>query len=763
LGAGAVGLAAVLWPLPERALSPLYSRVVLARDGSLLRAYLSRDEKWRFRARLDELPAHLASGLICLEDKRFFYHPGVDPLALGRALAQNTASRRVVSGASTLTMQVARLLEPRPRTLSAKILEAWLALRLESRFSKREILELYLSYAPFGANIEGIEAASQRYFLKSARHLSPSEAAFLLLLPQAPRRWEAREKVDLARLRNRNLERLRDCGVISEADLARFSRDPVPDWRAAFEVHAPHFADWVSAGAENQDRIVSTVDRGMQKSVEELVGRREARLRELGIVNVGLLAVDNATGEVRVAIGNFDYTRDDDGQKFASFLVPRSPGSLLKPFLFGRLVEAGQMLPETLLEDVPIDVKGYEPKNYNGEFQGLIEARLALAHSLNVPWVRALRDYGVEAFLDDLLSSGLQTPQKREEIGLSLVVGAMEANLKDLVMLYRALADDGRMRRLAVREAEAKRLESFPWMNPGAAHLVREALKIRGRPDFAIDPEYLASPTVRWKTGTSQGNRDAWAIGFDPEWTVGVWLGNLDQRASPSLVGPEVAAPLMFDALALLRQKSPAGSGRPWLPSSLETVEVCAFSGLPAGPSCRHRKQVIGIKGLALRKSCPYHHDILVDEKSGLRITKECETKKMRPVLKSALELSPDLADWARRHLSGAELSPAFHRSCRTRPVASGRLAILTPEPVTYVLHSAEVSRRGKGEPWMSLPLRLKSFEARERWRCFLNGRPVPTRSGAPEILLQVGVGDHVLLCSDEQGRSDQVAFSVER
>jgi penicillin-binding protein 1C len=536
--------------------------------------------------------------------------------------------------------------------------------------------------------------------------------------------------------------------------LERYSRDPVPAWRADFDEHAPHLADWIKS-ARRDDRVITAIDPVIQRSLEEHVAANEAKLREVGVVNIGLIAVENATGEIRAAIGNFDAKRDGDAQRFASFQVARSTGSLLKPFLFERLLESGDILPETLLEDVPLDLNGYQPQNYNGEFLGLVEARMALAHSYNVPWIRALRDYGVDAFYSFLTSSGLKTPQKAGDVGVSMIVGGMQANLKDLAMIYRALADDGQMRPLGIFLDEGRALKPWAWMNPAAVHLVREALKIRGRPDFAIDPHYLSNPSIRWKTGTSQGNRDAWAIGFDPEWTVAVWLGNLDERASPALIGPELAAPIMFDSFSRIRRHAPQ-MGREWEPVGTEMVEVCAFSGLPAGPACPHTKQVLGIRGLAMRKRCPYHQHILVDGKSGMRITRECLTSAMKPAVRAALDLPPDVADWTRKQIPGLELSPAFHPACVSRPAAKGGLQILSPEPKSYILVAAE-TRQTKAGRFLELPLRLKTATATGRWRCYLDGEG--WTGGA---VLRLPLGDHSLLCADEQGRSDQVEFSVD-
>lgn len=748
------------WPLPQKASRPEFSRVVQARDGTLLRAYLSPDEKWRFRVDLDELPTHLTEGLLCLEDQYFRWHPGVNPLAVGRALTQNWQSGRQVSGASTLTMQVARLIEPAPRLWSNKIREALRAIRLETQLSKKEILNLYLSYAPFGGNLEGIEAAAQRYFGKSARLLSAAESAFLLLLPQSPRRWSDQRALDLKKLRDSRLQRFAECGVLGADELQTALKQPIPEWRGSFQMYAGHLSDWALSLVKG-DHIVTTIDFNLQKSLEELASAQEADLRAAGILNIGLVVVDNKSGEILAGVGNFDIRRKGDAQQFNSLLVPRSTGSLLKPFLYARLLESGDLLPESLMEDVPLDLNGYRPQNYSGEFQGLVEARMALAHSLNVPWIKALKDYGVDAFMAHLMSSGLRSPQKLTDVGVSMTVGGLQANLADMVMLYRSVAADGEMRPLTLIEGESARHPSWSWMHPGAAHLVREALNIRGRPDFAIDPRHLVHSRVRWKTGTSQGNRDAWAIGFDPSFTVGVWLGNLDQRAVPALVGPEVSAPIMFDAFSRIKRRAFVTNDE-WYASGTEMVDVCSFSGLPRGPACPHTKSILGLKGLALRTRCPYHQDILIDEKSGLRITRECEGPGMRAQVRSVLDLTPDAAAWTRAHLPGLELSPRFHSACVDRPVARGGLQILSPQSTSYVLHKAAGGDR------LNIPLRLKTAQASVNWRCFLNGAAMSEAEADAGVgadlgaLISVPPGEHSLLCSDEQGRSDQVEFSVE-
>jgi penicillin-binding protein 1C len=474
-------------------------------------------------------------------------------------------------------MQVARLLEPKKRTLSSKIIEALRALQLEAQLSKSEILDLYLTYAPFGANIEGLEAASYRYFKKPSKFLAPGELAFLLLLPQSPHRWDRKSVSSLETKRAQVLDRLLACDVISAEDRDQALTSPIPEWRSSFESHAEHLSDLVPAKQPSNTsfNIQTTLDYQIQSSIEDLIHHSEASLRAKGILNVSVLVLDNPSGELRAAIGNFDFYRSSDNQKMTGFNTFRSTGSLLKPFIFARLIEAGQMLPATLLEDVPIDVEGYEPKNYDGQFSGLVEAQLALSNSLNVPWVKQLRDHGIDGFLTFLLNSGMRSSLTRDKLGLSIAIGGLETTQWDLLMLYRALARDGKIKPIRWLRNEPSR-DEWQWLHPGAVELTRDALAIRGRPDFAIDPSYLKQSDIRWKTGTSQGNRDAWAIGFTARYTIAVWLGNLDYAPAPALVGPEVSAPILFDAFSRIRNidKEPLHQ---WNHRHTEQVEVCIF------------------------------------------------------------------------------------------------------------------------------------------------------------------------------------------
>ena len=757
-------LALIAIPLPDGA-RPKLSRTVVFEDGTLLRAYLTDDQKWRLPVVLSSLPAHLTEGLICLEDRRFRYHPGIDPIAAARAFRQNANAGRTVSGASTITMQVARLMDPKPRTWGAKLEEALRAIHLDAKLSKDELLGLYLTYAPFGANVEGIEAAAQRYFRKPASLLSPGEAAFLFLLPQAPQRWDKRPEEALIAMRGRVLDRWRDCGLLSEGDAKAASAERLPAYRAAFDEHSEHFADFVVKQPTIPGSLVkTTLSRDVQGAIESYVESIRERYREKGIRNVGIVVVDNETSSIKALVGNFKYHDALEEQKIASFSAFRSTGSLLKPVLYAKLIELGEMLPETLLEDVPLDIEGYDPKNYDGTFSGLVEAEQALAHSFNVPFVRGLQSMGLENFLASLFESGLKTNLPKEKLGLSAIIGGLQANLLDLTQMYTAFARNGRLRALNFLAGETAAKEDWQWLHPGAVALTNRALKIRGRPDFSIDPSYLRDESrVHWKTGTSQGRRDAWCIGFDERFTVGVWVGNLDNAASPAIVGSEAAAPIMFDVFSRVRSGLGVAPSVTDLASvsdarELAPVDVCAFSGLPIGDGCPSKKTVLGIKGMVPHRRCPYHHEVLVDARSGYRINQECKSEKMEPALRSVLSLPSTVNLWASKSFPNLQLSPPYHPSCVERSVEKGRIKILSPgQGSHYVLHS------GTNGSSLTLPLKVRTPDlGQAEAQCFLNGEPLKSSSHEFDRVISVGAGAHHVLCVDKLGRADNVKFWVE-
>lgn len=627
LGAILLGLAAAwLVPLPERLGLPSSPEVRYA-DGSVAHVLLSADEKWRVAARLDEVDPDYVAALYVIEDARFRWHPGVDPLAVARAAAQDLAAGRIVSGASTLTMQVARLSEPRPRTFASKGIEALRALQLEARWDKDAILEAYLTFLPFGRNVEGLPAAAWWFFGHGPEELSAPEIATLLAVPQDPTRRHP-SPANAARLRAARDGIARRLWAEGSPELAATLAAPVPERIAPPPRATPHAARWMLARSGGEGRVRSTLDRGVSGVAERVLGRAEPGLLAAGIHGAAVVVVEHATGELRALVGGTDFFAAHPGAQLPAFDEPRSPGSTLKPLLYAVGVDEGRLLPDRLLADAPVAYGGYTPENYDGGWAGMVRAEDALSRSLNVPFVNLLSEVGVEPFLGKLRAAGARHLDRRPgHYGLSVVAGGIELTPLEVAGLYAALAGDGTWKALRWRadQPSAGELRLF---SPGAAWLTRKALRLRDRPDFP-DRSLLARdpPRIHWKTGTSYGNRDAWAVGSGRRYTAAVWLGNLDQAPSPRLVGAEVAAPLLFDLLEGLDDGLDAEDRAP---PDLRPVEVCALSGHLPGTLCPERRFVPALAARVPPDRCPLHRPYEVDADTGLRLTAVCSEPHAR-------------------------------------------------------------------------------------------------------------------------------------
>lgn len=756
IGCLLAGIALSVAPLPD-GIPPALSPVVYSAEGVVLRAYLNDEDKWRLPIALEQVPPFFLKGLICLEDKRFFSHPGVDPLALGRAVWQNLRHSRIVSGGSTISMQVVRLLEPRPRRLFSKFIEALRALQLDWRLSKSDILRLYLTYAPYGGNVEGLAAASHVYFGHAARTLTHAEAAFLYLLPQAPARWTTYARHQWRRARQQVLDRLVDCGVFTPQETRLAQQAAVPETRRRFPLQAAHLADYLRRLYPEQRRFRSTIAVDVQRFLERLVRRLQPELAANGIHNIAILVIENATRAVRGAIGNIDYLDADHAQQIAAFDVPRSPGSTLKPFLYALALDRAMMLPESLLLDVPTRFKRYAPANFSGTYRGLVRAETALSQSLNIPFVRLLQRLGMDHFLSFLELGGLHIATDRRELGLSLIIGGIEVTPLELANLYVNLARGGH--RGAIRFLSASRTleDGSSWLSPGAVLLTNRALAKRDRPDFPRRKDVVDDGSdIRWKTGTSQGRRDAWSIGYDNRFTVLVWLGNLDQRPSAALTGAGRAAPIMFEILEAVRTPAPRHPGLLQHPGRyLEDVEICAFSGDRASPFCPVTRAGLAIRGRVPAPTCRFHTRILRDLDSGMRVLRGCD-RGMQTEFASVLTMPPSVLTWMDTLLRGQELLPPFHPRCRQVPVTGGAVDIRSPVDGARYLVLPSFGKRA-----VSLPLDLDVSGASDDVRCLLNGQPVSLESMAFGRVLQLGSGVYHLFCSNIDGASDEVHFEV--
>jgi penicillin-binding protein 1C len=521
-----------------------YSHVVLDRDGRLLRAYATKEGRWRLPATVQDVDPRFLKLLFAYEDKRFWTHHGVDPQALMRAALQFVTSGHIVSGGSTITMQVARLLEPRRhRSLLAKLHQIARAFELEHALSKNEILSLYLTFAPYGGNLEGVRAASLAYFGKEPRKLSLAQAALLVALPQSPelRRPDRHAKAARA-ARDRVLDRVAAAGVVPRDEIAHAKVRDVPHARKELPTLAPHISDHIVSEEPNVRVHRLTIAALLQKKLQELA--RE-RARAIGPkISVAILAVDNATGEVRARVGSADFFDAERAGQVDMTQALRSPGSTLKPFIYGLGFEDGLIHPETLIDDRPVRYGSYVPENFDLTFQGTVTVRRALQMSLNVPAIAVLDKVGVNRLGARLTQAGAGLVLLSGEApGLAIGLGGVGITLSDLVMLYTGLARLGSAVPLTERAGHATRT-TRRLLDPVAAWYVGNIL-IGAPPPLNAPPGRIA-----YKTGTSYGYRDAWAVGFDGRITIGVWVGRPDGAPVPGLVGRSAAAPILFDAFA---------------------------------------------------------------------------------------------------------------------------------------------------------------------------------------------------------------------
>ncbi len=591
-----------------------YSTVVVDRQGELLGARIADDGQWRFPP-CDSVPEKFAIALLQFEDRRFYRHPGVSPHAMVRAVVQNIIEGRTVSGASTITMQLARMSRRKPRNLWQKCVEMLLATRIEARYTKDEILCLYASHAPFGGNVVGIDAAIWRYFGNDGSDLSWAEAATLAVLQNSPSLIHpGRNRNALLDKRNRLLRRLADVGYLSEFDYELSLDEPLIDKPLPLPCHAPHLVAWHDA-VDHGRKTVTAIDLSLQQQITDITDRWARELRTIGVNDLAAVVMDVATGEIIAYCGNADIERDRPGVQVDIARSPRSSGSILKPLLYCAALQEGEILPDALLPDVPSHFSGFSPQNFDSQFIGAVAASDALSRSLNVSNVHLLRDFGVMRFVEMLRKAGLTTLTRHaDDYGLSLILGGGEVTLAEITALYTRLA------------ACYQTGEEFVLSDKMALWYTFEALRRVDRPDELDWHRVSSVQNIAWKTGTSYGSRDAWAVGVTPRYAVGVWAGNAEGQASPDLTGARTAGPVMFDIFNLL----PASE---WFtaPDGQDGVyaEVCMHSGFLAGRDCTDTISMLLPRNALRSPVCPYHRSVVVSLDEKYRIEDRSELTKV--------------------------------------------------------------------------------------------------------------------------------------
>ena len=635
-------------------------------DGELLSARITVDGQWRFPD-CDSVPLKVSQCIRYYEDQYFRAHPGVNPVSLTKALFRNIRERRIVSGGSTITMQVVRLSRKgKPRTVTQKIIEILLSFRLELSLDKEEIFRLYASHAPFGGNVVGIDAAAWRYYGRPAFKLSWGEAATLAVLPNAPSLiYPGKNQELLLAKRNGLLEKLEEKGLLDPTgcDLAR--SEPLPVKPHPLPQITPHLLDRAEKDGYRGRRVVTSIDRGLQERLINLVERHHQHLQQNEIHNAAVLIIHIPERKVIAYVGN-TASGDERSGRFVDIIgAPRSSGSILKPLLYTFMLDEGEILPDNLVPDIPTHISGYSPLNFDRSYSGAVPSGTALVRSLNVPAVRMLRRYGLEKFHSKLQTLGFSTiGQGPGHYGLTLILGGAEVCLWDLCRVYSGMA--GSLNHIEEYEYRydpgeyvspsyiSENRESDPGNTNRTPHLKSsgmmsaasiwqcfETLTELERPTQEGSWEqFSSSKTIAWKTGTSFGYRDAWAIGLNPDYLAGVWVGNADGEGRSGLTGVNVAAPLMFDAFGLL--PTTAWFEPPY--GEMTDIEICTRSGFRAGPDCDEVEiRMVPEAGVKM-EACPYHRIIHLDQQEQFRVHSDCyETDQM---VNTSWFLLPPVMEW---------------------------------------------------------------------------------------------------------------------
>ncbi|QXA94301.1 penicillin-binding protein 1C [Citrobacter braakii] len=740
-----------IWPLPLHEVDP--ARVVVAYDGTPLWRFADADGIWRYPVTIDEVSPRYLEALINYEDRWFWKHPGVNPFSVLRAAWQDLSSGRVVSGGSTLTMQVARLLDPHPRTFGGKFRQLWRALQLEWHLSKRDILTLYLNRAPFGGTLQGVGAASWAYLGKSPAQLSYSDAALLAVLPQAPSRLRPDRWPDRAEAaRNKVLERMATQGVWPARQVQESREEPV--WLAPRQMPqlAPLFSRMM-LGKSRSDKIVTTLDAGLQRQLEELAQNWKGRLPARS--SLAMIVVDHTDMSVRGWVGSVDMNDDSRFGHVDMVNAIRSPGSVLKPFIYGLALDDGLIHPASLLQDVPRRTGDYRPGNFDSGFHGPVSMSEALVRSLNLPAVQVLEAYGPKRFAASLRNVGLPLYLPAGAApNLSLILGGAGARLEDMAAAYSAFARQGKAGKLRLQPDDP--LLERPLMSVGAAWIIRRIMADEAQPL----PDNALSRVVplAWKTGTSYGYRDAWAIGVNARYVMGIWTGRPDGTPVVGQFGFASAVPLLNQVNNLLLSR---GTNQPEdpRPESVSRGVVCWPGGqslAPGDSNCRRRLATWLLDGsqpptLLLPEQegvSGIRFPVWLDDE-GKRVAADCPQAREQTLIVWPLPLEPWLPESERR---GARLPPV---SATCPPL--GQDALL-PLQLTGVRDGAIVKRL-PGSALASLPVQTSGGTGDRWW--FLNGERLDER-GRRLTLRLATKGDYQLLVMDDAGQVATVRFSLQ-
>lgn len=730
-----------------------YSTVVLDNEGGLLGAHIAQDEQWRF-PKPDSLPKDYIEALLVYEDQQFYQHPGVNPVSLFQALVQNIQSGRIIRGGSTISMQVIRMSRGNPaRTIPEKMYEIILATRLELALTKEEILLEYAAHAPYGGNVVGIEAACWRYFGRSLHELSKAECAMLAVLPNNPALIHlGRNRNALQTKRNLLLEDLHVHGFLDETEKSLAQAEELPLRPLKMPTAAMHLSAHLNQTQKGK-RTQTTIDKTLQNNINFLLKKHQRSLVANHIYNASILITEVETGNIVAYLGNGPSAPHDQARFVNMVNAARSTGSVIKPFLFNSLLNSGELLPNMLIPDIPVFFNGFHPKNYNKTYDGAVPASVALTRSLNVPAVLMLKEYGIENFRLDLRKWGFASVNKPSSFyGLSLILGGAEVTLWELTANYRKMA------LLSKQEEHAQVMgylnnrtsTSLPAFHAGGSYLTLKTIRDLTRPSNEIGWKAFSTKNIAWKTGTSFGHRDAWAVGVSNNYVVGIWVGNSSGEGRASLTGIDAAAPILFDVYGVLDKGN-------WIEppyEALEKISLCKQSGHPTSENCHETYQGDKLTGVENYEACPYHRKIFIDEFSQYRVHADCyPPQKMKT--ETVFVLPPSQESYYRKNHLEYKGLPPWLSNCNSTG-ANAVLQLIYPSDFQILVPTKDISG-AKGK----VVFKAAHSNPEETIYWHIDDEYIGSTQHFHDYAIELKSGVHTIYLIDGNGNETQQTFKV--
>ncbi len=725
-----------------------YSPIVYDRNEQILQVYLSKDEKWRVPIQKENLDQDLVKTILWKEDQWFYWHYGVNPVSVVRAFFSNLLKGKRVSGASTITMQLVRMKTRYPRTFFYKILEAIRAIQLEWNYSKDEILSFYLNLLPYGGNIEGVYTASWYYFQKLPQNLTTAEQLVLAIIPNQPNSLNI-QKNDEAILQKRNqwLKRFYQEGKFSIEVYEQSIKEPIQSYKQLFSKYASHFCQRVIKKFPNEHRIETTLDLKSQLLVEQIVSNYYPQLKGNEIQNVAVLVVENKTREIIAYVGSPNFEDSLIAGQVDAVQAVRSPGSTLKPLVFGTAFENGWITPKTILLDVPMHIAGYAPQNYDEQFRGKVTAEFALSNSLNIPSVYLMKQYGQKNFIDLLCQLKFEQIQKdREQLGLSTILGGCGVTLWELVQLYSSFPNQGQWKSL--KYLKNQKQDSLNFLKPETCYFIYTLLKQLTRPDFPSnfkDTQNL--PEIAWKTGTSFGWKDGWSVGFSANYTIGVWVGNHDSRSAPQLNGSTFATPLLFNLFQALEKEKKAIFQ---MPQNLKMRKVCIETGLPPNHFCENLVEDFYLPLVSSTQKCEHLKKVFVNSSETVSYCVHCKPDNCKE--KYYPNLPPSLVKFYQDKQMIYPKIPIHNPQCKVLKSEQTLKIFMPKDGAEYLMDHLNPK---------NLSLECEYGVDTDSLYWFINGKFYQSQSPREAIYFKPEPGIFDVKVMDNKGLKDQIRFTV--